>query len=64
VKHVKHSPAFPLVPNPAEYCLVGNKKKRKYPTKLDAELFAPAKNLKQYECDFCGQWHNATAKES
>jgi rubrerythrin len=58
MKHVKRSPAFPLIPNKAEYCLVGNKKKRKYPTQLDAELSSPAKELQQYVCEYCGYWHN------
>jgi len=58
VKHVKRSPAFPLLPNPAQYCLVGDKKKRKYPTQLEAELSSPAKELDQYVCEFCGFWHN------
>jgi hypothetical protein len=58
MKHKKRSPAFPLQPNEAEYCLVGDKKKRKYPTKLDAELNAPARTLNQYICEYCGHWHN------
>jgi hypothetical protein len=61
MKHPKHSPAFPLVPNAAEYCIVGNKKKRKYSTQLDAELSAPVKELQQYVCAFCGFWHNGTS---
>ncbi len=61
MKHVKRSPAFPLLPNPAEYCLVGDKKKRKYPTQLDAELAAPAKTLQQYICEYCGTWHNGNS---
>lgn len=60
MKHKKRSPAFPLVPNKAEYCIVGDKKKRKYATKLDAELSAPAKNLQQYVCLYCGYWHNGS----
>jgi len=64
MKHVKRSPAFPLLPNEADYCLVGTKKKRKYSSKLDAELFAPAKDLKQYLCENCGKWHNANDKDS
>jgi len=63
MKHVKRSPAFPLVPNPAEYCLVGTKKKRKYVTQLDAELSAPARELQQYVCEFCGFWHNGTSSK-
>jgi len=62
MKHVKRSPAFPLQPNNAEYCLVGEKKKRKYKTQLDAELSAPSKNVQQYVCEFCGTWHNGTSK--
>lgn len=58
MKHIKRSAAFPLVPNEAEYCIVGTKKKRKYPTQLDAELNAPAKDLQQYICEYCGSWHN------
>ena len=58
MKHIKRSPAFPLEPNPAQYCLVGEKKKRKYPTQLEAELSSPAKELQQYVCEFCGSWHN------
>ncbi|MDB5159997.1 MAG: hypothetical protein JWO99_260 [Candidatus Saccharibacteria bacterium] len=61
MKHVKRSPAFPLLPNPAEYCLVGDKKKRKYPTRFDAELAAPAKTLQQYVCEYCGTWHNGNS---
>ena len=61
MKHVKRSPAFPLVPDPAEYCLVGNKKKRKYKTQLDAELAAPVKGLHQYVCEYCGFWHNGNS---
>ena len=62
MKHKKRSPGFPLVVNPAEYCLVGDKKKRKYVTQLDAELSAPNKALQQYVCEFCGTWHNGTSK--
>ncbi|MES2630800.1 MAG: hypothetical protein V4611_02495 [Patescibacteria group bacterium] len=58
MKHKKRSPGFPLEPNLAEYCLVGNKKKRKYDTQLLAELSAPDKSLQQYVCEFCGFWHN------
>jgi len=61
MKHVKRSPAFPLIPDKSEYCLVGSKKKRKYPTQLDAELSAPAKSLQQYVCEFCGTWHNGAS---
>jgi hypothetical protein len=60
MKHKKRSPAFPLLPNEAEYCVVGDKKKRKYETELDAELSAPSKELQQYVCEFCGHWHNGT----
>lgn len=62
MKHVKRSPAYPLVPNPAEYCLVGDKKKRKYATQLDAELAAPVKTLQQYVCEYCGSWHNGNSR--
>lgn len=62
MKHRKRSPAFPLLPNKAEYCLVGEKKKRKYETQIDAELSAPAKDLQQYICEHCGYWHNGTSK--
>lgn len=58
MKHVKRSATHPLIPNEAEYCIVGSKKKRKYTTQLDAELNAPAKDLQQYICEFCGYWHN------
>lgn len=61
MKHVKRSPAFPLQPNPAEYCYVGDKTKRKYKTQLDAELAAPVKELQQYVCEFCGFWHNGNS---
>lgn len=63
MKHVKRSPAFPLVPNDGDYCLVGEKKKRKYKTELDAEISAPAKGLQQYVCEFCGYWHNGTSRK-
>ncbi len=62
MKHVKRSPAFPLLPSPTGYCLVGENKKRKYRTQLDAELSAPIKELQQYVCEFCGTWHNGGAK--
>lgn len=61
MKHVKRSPAFPLELNKAEYCLVGEKRKRKYPAQLDAELSSPAKELQQYVCEFCGYWHNGAS---
>lgn len=61
MKHKKRSPAFPLMPNEAEYCVVGGKKKRKYAAQLDAELSAPAKDLQQYICKFCQHWHNGTS---
>lgn len=61
LKHVKRSPAFPLEPNKSEYCLVGDKKKRKYATEVDAELASPAKELQQYVCEFCGYWHNGAS---
>ena len=62
MKHVKRSPAFPLLPDKSEYCLVGAKKKRKYKTELDSEVSAPTKELQQYVCEFCGFWHNGTSK--
>jgi len=62
MKHKKRTPAFPLLPNDAEYCLVGEKKKRKYSNQIDAELSAPTKDLQQYVCEFCGFWHNGTSK--
>jgi len=49
------------MPNDSEYCLVGDKKKRKYETQLDAELSAPSKDVQQYVCEFCGTWHNGTS---
>lgn len=61
MKHVKRSPAFPLLPNEADYCHVGGKKKRKYATEIDAELSAPVKELQQYVCEICGFWHNGTS---
>lgn len=64
MKHKKRSPANPLAENPAHYCYVDGKKKRKYPTKLDAELFAPSKDLQQYVCEYCGFWHNGNGKKS
>jgi hypothetical protein len=63
MKHPKRSPAFPLLPNPAQYCLVGDKKKRKYATEFEAELSAPAKSLQQYVCEFCGYWHNGMSSK-
>jgi len=63
MKHKKRSPAFPLQLNPAEYCLVGDKKKRKYTSQVDAELSAPAKSLQQYVCEFCGYWHNGASSK-
>jgi hypothetical protein len=62
MKHKKRSPGFPLMPNDADYCLVQDKKKRKYETQLDAELSAPAKDLQQYVCEYCQKWHNGTSK--
>lgn len=61
MKHKKRSATNPLVPNKAEYCYVGGKKKRKYNTQLDAELSAPTRELQQYVCDFCGYWHNGNS---
>lgn len=64
MKHKKRGPAYPLIPNEAEYCIVGEKKKRKYATQLDAELSAPSKDLQQYVCEFCGYWHNGSTKHA
>jgi len=61
MKHIKRSATNPLQENEAHFCYVGGKKKRKYPTKLDAEIFAPAKNLQQYVCEYCGFWHNGNS---
>ena len=61
MKHKKRSPTNPLIPNESEYCLVDGKKKRKYATQLDAELNAPVKELQQYVCEHCGQWHNGNS---
>lgn len=58
MKHKKRSATNPLEPNNAEYCLVNDKKKRKYATQLDAELAAPVRELQQYICEYCGYWHN------
>lgn len=58
MKHKKRGPAFPLLPNKDEYCRVNGKMKRKYKTETDAALNAPAKDLQQYICEFCGYWHN------
>lgn len=63
MKHKKKSPAFPLQLNEAEYCHAGGKKKRKYPTELDAELSAPAPHLSQYICEYCGYWHNGASNQ-
>jgi hypothetical protein len=60
MKHKKRSANFPTVSNQAGYCYANDKKKRKYATKLDAELFAPSKNLQQYVCEYCEYWHNGT----
>lgn len=60
MKHKKRSPNYPTALNPAGYCYANDKKKRKYASKLDAELFAPSKNLQQYICNYCGHWHNGT----
>ncbi|RWZ78737.1 MAG: hypothetical protein EOT05_03240 [Candidatus Microsaccharimonas sossegonensis] len=61
MKHKKRSPAFPLIPNNSEYCIIGDKKKRKYETEMDAALSAPSKDLHQYICVFCGHWHNGSS---
>lgn len=58
MKHKKRGATTPLEPNPSDYCLVDDKKKRKYATQLDAELSKPAKDLQQYICEYCGCWHN------
>ena len=62
MKHKKRSAAFPLEPNKSDYCRVGDKLKRKYPSQLDAELNAPAKELQQYICEYCGYWHNGKGR--
>lgn len=54
----------PLELRQEEYCLVGDKKKRKYPTQYDAEVSAPAPDLTQYVCEHCGSWHNGTSKST
>lgn len=64
MKHKKRSPGFPLELNPAEYCKVDGKTKRKYKTQLDAELNAPTKDLQQYVCEHCGTWHNGSGSRS
>lgn len=58
MKHKKRSATHPLVPNDAEYCVIDDKRKRKYKTQVDAELQAPAPGLSQYLCEACGFWHN------
>lgn len=63
MKHKKRSPAYPLLPNESEYCWVGEKKKRKYATQLDAELASPARQLQQYVCELCGYWHNGASRD-
>ncbi|HRN97513.1 MAG TPA: hypothetical protein PLZ58_03655 [Candidatus Saccharibacteria bacterium] len=60
MKHPKRGPTNPLLPNDSEYCTVGDKKKRRYKTKLDAELSAPTHELQQYICPYCGTWHNGS----
>ncbi len=62
MKHKKRSPANPLLPNPSDYCYAGGKKKRKYKSQLEAELFAPNHDLQQYVCNYCGFWHNGNSK--
>lgn len=64
MKHPKRGPTNPLLPNDSEYCTVGDKKKRRYKTRLDAELSAPVRELQQYVCLHCGTWHNGSAKSS
>lgn len=61
MKHKKQGPANPILPLKEEYCYVGEKKKRKYKTKLDAEFYAPVKSLQQYQCEYCGLWHNGNS---
>lgn len=63
VKHKKRSATHPLQPNEAEYCVIDGKRKRKYPTQLDAELHAPARELQQYVCEVCGSWHNGSGRK-
>lgn len=62
MKHPKRGPTNPLLPNDSEYCTVGGKKKRRYKTRLDAELSAPVSELQQYVCPHCGTWHNGAAR--
>lgn len=61
MKHSKRGATTPLQPNPADYCYARGKKKRKYKTKLEAEIFAPNHNLEQYVCEYCGFWHNGNS---
>lgn len=62
MKHKKRSAAYPLQPNPNDYCIVDEKLKKKYRTEIDAALNAPKQTLTQYVCEFCGFWHNGTSK--
>ncbi len=64
MKHKKRSPAFPLIPNDGEYCLVDDKKKRKYESEVDALFAAPVPALQQYVCEYCGYWHNGNSNLS
>ncbi len=63
MKHKKQGPTHPLLPNEAEYCYAGGKKKRKYPSELDAELSAPVPDLSQYICEYCSYWHNGKSNQ-
>ncbi len=63
MKHKKRSPMQPLLPNPSDYCTIDKKVKRKYLNPLDAELFAPSREVEQYQCEVCGYWHNGTPLE-
>jgi len=61
MKHKKRGPANPLQDSPKEWCYANGKKKKKYQTKLDAEIFAPHRDLEQYICEYCGYWHNGNS---
>lgn len=63
MKHKKRGATNPLQPNPSNYCYANGKKKRKYQTKLEAEIFAPTHKLQQYVCEYCGFWHNGNSSK-
>ncbi len=64
MKHPKRSARFPTQIHTSEYCTIDAKVKRKYPTKLDAELAAPVRDLDQYVCEHCGFWHNGKGRKT